>query len=244
MSILHLNIHSIQNNNLQLETFLGSIKHLPVAFITEHFILDCDLSKFVIHYFSLASMYCRKHAKKGSGGSMILVNNIDFIDRSDIKNLYLENICVISAIELMLNNVKFVLVCIYRPPTGNIELFFKKFEFVVYKIHKENKLPIICGDFNINMLESTTTSNFFLDLLHICNLQQTIFDPTRYCKTTATIIDNISISKLNPHVISKCAVLNCHFSDHEAQVTTFRYSFCNNTTTPKTTKQRVLSENN
>jgi hypothetical protein len=191
-------------------------------------------------------VYCRKQAKSvvSSFGSMILVNNIDFIDRSEIKNLTIENICEISAIELLLNIIEFVLVCIYRPPTGNIEIFFTKFEFIVNKTHKENKVTIFCGDFNITLLEITTTSNSCLDLIHICNLQQTIFNPTQYCKPTATLINNIFIGKLNPHEISNCVVLNCPFSDHEAQVTTFRYSPCNTTTTPKTTKHRVFSEHN
>jgi hypothetical protein len=57
---------------------------------------------------------------------------------------------------------------IYRPPNSNIDLFETKFNQLLSKIDKENKMCyLIMGNFNIDLLksESCDYTNKFLELL-------------------------------------------------------------------------------
>jgi aminoglycoside phosphotransferase family enzyme len=63
---------------------------------------------------------------------------------------------------------------IYRPPNGNIDLFETKFNQLLSKIDKENKICYLMGDFNIDLLksESCDYTNNFLDQQESHDIQQ------------------------------------------------------------------------
>jgi hypothetical protein len=54
-------------------------------------------------------------------------------------------------------------------------------EFVLHVVRKNSKKIAVCGDFNINILETCSNSNRFLSLFQSFNLHHTFCEPTRVC---------------------------------------------------------------
>ena len=79
-------------------------------------------------------------------------------------------------------------------------------------------MPIFCGDFNINMLDKSSTTNSFEEILSLCNLHMLFDKPTRICDTTATLIDNVIVDRETKSVVeSTCNIDIVKLSDHKAQ---------------------------
>ena len=95
----------------------------------------------------------------------------------------------------MLNGTKKNIVCgiVYRHPNTSLQSFFDHFSKNLDKVHKESKLCIIMGDFNINLLncDSHAITEEFMNLLSSYFFQPHILQPTRITIYSATLIDNI-----------------------------------------------------
>ena len=95
----------------------------------------------------------------------------------------------------MLNGTKKNIVCgiVYRHPNTSLQSFFDHFSKTLDKVHKESKLCIIMGDFNINLLncDSHAITGEFINLLSSYFFQPHILQPTRITSHSATLIDNI-----------------------------------------------------
>ena len=46
-----------------------------------------------------------------------------------------------------------IVVCVYRPPSGNHKIFFSNMEKLLGRICNGDTSVFICGDFNINLVE-------------------------------------------------------------------------------------------
>lgn len=139
-----------------------------------------------IKNFAVGSSFCRQSAIRG--GSMILLNSlIEFKERKDIVSLSLERTIELSCVELE----QFVIMCVYRPPSADFNLFESILEEALRKICTSSKKIVVCGDFNINILEITTSSVRFTNLFKSFNLKYIFKEPTRVTSTSATCIDNI-----------------------------------------------------
>jgi len=120
----------------------------------------------------LGTNYCRKNLKQG--GICIYVReslkftNTDLLIYSKVQDIE------IAAIQLNIQKRK-VIVCIYRAPCGNFECFLNKLEIILNSLHKHNSEFIICGDININYLESNNKKNQLDNLLGTYNLIDTVF---------------------------------------------------------------------
>ncbi|XP_061727880.1 uncharacterized protein LOC133532992 [Cydia pomonella] len=90
-------------------------------------------------------------------------------------------------------------------------------ESVLLKISPSSKKLLICGDYNVNILENSTVSCRLLNLFKSCNLNHMFMEPTRVTATSATCIDNIftDIFPTAKNVISKLE------SDHLGQLMVF-----------------------
>ena len=85
----------------------------------------------------------------------------------------------------------------YRPPNTNISEFINTFNIQIDKINKKGYGCIIGLDHNLDLLKQSVHSKTqeFLECILDHNLLPTITKPTRISKTSATLIDNILISK-------------------------------------------------
>ena len=73
---------------------------------------------------------------------------------------------------------------------------------------------LVCGDFNIDLLQHETHDcvRQFLDLMYSIGLYPLITKPTRISQNTATLIDNIFTTDIEQHYT--CGLLINDISDH------------------------------
>ena len=58
----------------------------------------------------------------------------------------------VITLQLIICNIKYLLICVYRPPQSNIHDFNRSFEHHILNKIPPNTKSIICGDFNIDLL--------------------------------------------------------------------------------------------
>ena len=101
-----------------------------------------------------------------------------------------------------------------------MEVEFFNVEFLspfLNKVSRENKLCVLLGDFNINLLncESCQPIGEFLDILGSFRILPHITLPTRITSQSNTLIDNIFISSTNAQTTSGNLMIG--ISDHLPQ---------------------------
>uniref|UniRef100_A0A1Y1LAR2 Reverse transcriptase domain-containing protein n=1 Tax=Photinus pyralis TaxID=7054 RepID=A0A1Y1LAR2_PHOPY len=175
---------------------------------------DAELSTVVIENYYVACSFCRNSFKNGG---VVMLSRIDY----NFKEL---KFCHIPCFEKDFEYVaaqygKLIVVCVYRSPSGNINLFFECLYSLLDSIICLNSDVILCGDFNINLLDNTTDKNEFVNLLTSYNLKATISTPTRVTSTTATLIDNV-FTNLSSHNLLNVSNVHAGLSDHHSQMVT------------------------
>ncbi|XP_050681374.1 uncharacterized protein LOC126976808 [Leptidea sinapis] len=87
-------------------------------------------------------------------------------------------------------------------------------EEVLSKFSKTSKSIIVCGDFNINLLEPSANCTSLKNLFQSFNLFNVFWEPTRITSTTATCLDNI----FTDVTITSKLIINNLQSDHSGQL--------------------------
>lgn len=186
--------------------------NIDIFCVTEHWLKSNELMpQFNNH--QVGSSFTRLSSIHG-GSLIILHNQLKFKERKDIVSLSVERTIEVSAVELE----QFIVVCVYRPPLSNFDLFESIMESVLLKISLSSKKLLICGDFNVNILENSTLSVRLLNLFKSCNLKHIFTEPTRVTATSATCIDNI-FTDIIPN--TKSVISNLE-SDHLGQLMVFQ----------------------
>jgi len=106
--------------------------------------------------------------------------------------------------------------CIYRAPNGQFDIFLDKLEIMIQKLLSKNKILILCGDWNLDMLHESSNQSDLLGLLQRHNLINTIQSPTRITNNSNTLLDLMIINKI--WYKSPASVLELGLSDHSAQI--------------------------
>ena len=119
------------------------------------------------------------------------------------------------------------MICIYRSPDGKIDTFFNKLEMIIQKSIGKHKTLIFCGDWNINLLQSSPYRREFNDLLLRYNLKSAVNVPTRITKNTASLLDVVITNEKK--CISSLRVMDLGLSDHYAQIVSISIPEFNNT---------------
>lgn len=158
------------------------------------------------------SSFCREEKKHG-GSAIYVKEEVQCQERSDIKSLSVTDNFECAAVEGFFGNSKFVVLSIYRPPPGDVNIFLEKLEMALLRIVEEKAIVVIAGDFNIELLIDNNTKTKVCSLLNSYNLQQTIFENTRITAHGESCIDNIFTNK--DVYLSK--VIHSAISDHTAQ---------------------------
>jgi len=86
--------------------------------------------------------------------------------------------------------------CIYRAPNGQFDIFLDNLEIMIQKLLTKNKILILCGDWNVDMLHDSSNQSDLLGLLQRHNLINTIQSPTRITNDSNTLLDLMIINKI------------------------------------------------
>lgn len=123
--------------------------------------------------------------------------------------------------EIALGSNRVLCGAIYRPPSGNCDIFIQDLQRILSSINRNHyKEILLAGDFNFDLvvLNQNHVVQLFVNTLHSYSLFPIISKPTRVTNNTASLIDNIFFY-LNRLIISR--VLCC-----PRLVTTTQFSVC------------------
>jgi hypothetical protein len=120
--IYHQNIRSLNNKKDELSIIFGEGSLSPhLVCISEHHMMEQELQSLSMPRYNLASSYCcEKHLK---GSVCIFVKEDVLYQTMDFSRICREKTFEICAVKLQIASIKLIVLCIYRDPSGNLNLF-------------------------------------------------------------------------------------------------------------------------
>jgi len=214
LSVVHQNIRSLWGKCEELEILLETeINNAEVLCFTEH-LLNCHKIHVInINSFTLASAFCRKNSDH-SGSHIFVQQGVMTKELNSLNELGEEKSFELSVIELA--SYAIIVICTYRSPDGKTDAFFNKLEMIIQKLIVKHKTLILCGDWNINFLQTSPHTRELNNLLLWYNLKRTVNVPTRITKTTATLLDVVITNEKKS--INSLRVMDLGLLDHCAQI--------------------------
>ena len=143
------------------------------------------------HYSSLRT------GRRGGGISVFVSDDYDcrVLTNMSLCYDYIESLFI----EMKCGNLFVLIGVLYRPPSGNKEMFIDKVNELLtgLRLSKYHRL-LMMGDFNIDMLVIDESSNTHLiNMFYSYSLLPLITRPTRITSQSATLLDNFFISRSN-----------------------------------------------
>ena len=148
------------------------------------------------------------------GGGVALYNN-ETLQTNYLpnKSKCIDNCAEIVTVEVTLATGKKVLVgCVYRAPNTNVDILSDFFLEILR--NNRNKTIYLCGDFNIDLLQSDKNNYIsnFIDHLYSMGFHPLITRPTRITCQSKTLIDNIFTPDVKSNIQSGLLINDT--SDH------------------------------
>ena len=243
-STFFLNIDGNATNFDHFATYLQLFRNnFSVIALAETNIDQCHENMYQIdNYQSIYQSNIVSNEKvksKGSGIGMYIHNSYNFTEIPQVSrctpNIEALFINITNAISPITIGV------IYRPPSGNVDIFNAEFEQLMNKL--PNKNVYIHGDFNINLhktdkntteFEKVFISNGYAPLISLATHEQPHCEPTCIDNIFSNSIDHITFTgtitdKLSHHLpifsFSNIECINKHKC--EKADSTLQYDFCN-----------------
>lgn len=181
--------------------------------LTEHWsndnILECI--KFKNGLYILANSFSRN--KKKGGGAAIFIKNCIHFQILDTSNFCEEGCLEAAGIVIKINNENYTIICIYRPPTSNVNIFLNKLSELVDSLNLKSNC-VLMGDFNIDVLVQSDHKFKLLNFLNEFNLKYLVNQPTRVTQFSQSSLDNIIINNKLFLKNVKTKVIVTSVSDH------------------------------
>ena len=214
LSLVHMNIRSLQRNYDSLVVSLGTLKlSFDVVALTETWLKKETQDIYFPYYKSYHSM----RSNRIGGGTAIYIKNK--LESREIVELTANNSdieCVF--IEIKQLNSRLVIGCVYRPPSGNILTFQDELSSRLSVTDPGGTETLLCGDFNLDLLRIDSNFHFanFYESLLTFSLFLTISIPThtyfdRNGRLRGSVLDNIITSNLN---YVKSGIIEFDITDH------------------------------
>ena len=213
LKIVHLNIRGLKSKINDLSDLLKKLKNPEIIMLNETWLKESDNNRIILPNYKYEGI--SRNNKKGGGVGFLIRTDILYRTRNDLTDDVRTPACEQCYIEIKNNTEKVIIGTMYRPPSTNISEFINTFDTQIEKINNKGYECIIGLDHNLDLLKQSVHSKTqeFLECILDHNLLPTITKPTRISKTSATLIDNILISKkLQPNYESLIIVDD--LSDH------------------------------
>ena len=171
-----------------------------------------------------------KRDREGRGGGVALYVKETFsCVNITIQGGYLEQISI--------DNVKYAIGVIYKPPRYSNDMFFQEFEDTLNIIVPQFDKIICDGDFNIDLgqIDSNDTKRFY-NLIESYDMTQIINEPTRFSTSNASLIDlkicsnNIEIINSvgsNTPILADHCLISCQLKRENSEKHPFLYTYPN-----------------
>ena len=188
LSILALNIRSLNGNFHKIKTLLSELNFDPaVILVSETWITDKNPFVYSLKNYSFIN---QPGVGKVGGAGIFIKDNINYTKIDDF-NLNLKN-CEDIWIKLIISsNESLIISSIYRHPSYDIQKFQELMLDKIETLNNLNKIFVLGGDVNINTLSnSKITINYKNSILGQGTLQL-VKSPTRVKGTAITLLDHL-----------------------------------------------------
>ncbi len=223
LGCINLNCQSIGGHWTAFKQFLSELHREKFRFdiigLTEIFKIPSNMTYNLMGYHSL-EYKTRPDDDDGRGGIGLFINsNLNYTVREDLST-FIPHVCESLFIEINQRPLKPTIIgIVYRPnslPRASIDKFTESIGLINDIISQENKMAIVMGDFNIDLLkyDSHQKTRLFVDNMYSQGFMPLINRPTRVTPTTATIIDHIYTNKLDLNIQS--GIIINDVADHYA----------------------------
>ena len=195
LKIVHLNIRGLKSKINDLSDLLVKLKNPEIIMLNETWLKESDNNRIILPNYKYEGI--PRNNKKGGGVGFLIRTDILYRTRTDLISDVRTPACKQCYIEIKNNTEKVIIGTMYRPPSTNISEFINTFNTQIEKINNKGYECIIGLDHNLDLLKQSVHSKTqeFLECILDHNLLPTITKQTRINKTSATLIDNILISK-------------------------------------------------
>lgn len=222
LKVCHINVQGLQNKLDEIEILLTRYD-LDILCVSEHWFLHSDIKNICLPGYKLIS-HCSR-TEHIHGGSLILSkNNLLVTDIVSINKQSIHCNIEVSGASLVLNETNIAIITIYRPPSGDFNVFMDKLIEILKLADKKFNNIILCGDLNIDYGKITLNRNILCDVLDSFQLIRTTNQPTRIFTnvngdTTSSALDYMTTNL--PLNLYKCEIINPQIADHFAHILSF-----------------------
>lgn len=206
---VYLNVYGLTTNYDKIEQMITNKKPWIVLMSETHLTSGIENSEVNIKGYTL--IRCDSHSIKTGGVAMYIKSGIKYsIVKSEIyrKNVW----SMIINVKCKVINGDFAIMY-HSPCTKEVKYdeFVDYFERWCDTSIKHNNNNLICGDFNIDLLKSTSHSERVKKVIQNMGMKQMVTNPTRVTSRSRTLIDYVisNMSNLNVKVL-----LDDKVSDH------------------------------
>ena len=198
LKLAHVNIASLDCHIDDLRLVLSRLNYtFDIIGISEHKIKSAPFKNINLDGYNKFIFQPTKTTHGGTG--FYIKEHINYVERKDIK-LNSSGDFESNFVEIKFENNKNLLIgCVYRHPSSKISI--SKFseehlDPILSNIAKENKLCVLMGDFNVNLLKSDSNEevSLFYNTLTSHHYSPFVLQPTRL--QHKTLIDNIAFNSL------------------------------------------------
>ena len=215
LSVLHLNIRSLNANHRGLCQFLALLNlQFDVIVLSEIWSTNIDFYNNILPEYNF--IYDLPRDSNVGGIGIFVHNSCSFCELTEYKLecSKVENIWL----EVVKNGTKYVIGGVYRHPNQCIKDFHMYFDKLLSVLSLLKRRCIIAGDINIDFIkivENKDTADYLNNLL-INSFMPTILMPTRITANSATLIDHIYYceGRNNKSITSKSGNFLTDITDH------------------------------
>ena len=211
LSVLDLNIRPIAKNKNILEECLHELNCCPDILAVS----ETKLNKNNVNLASIAnySIVYSNSSSNAGGVAIYILNNLKFTRREDLE--FNSNDSENVFVKITLHSKKVIIFgLIYRHPRNSFSEFRDKFLQTIIKLEQDKLDYLICGDFNIDLLQREVKPKIsdYINTILSEGCSNIINKPTRITECSASLIDHMYTNVTDK--ISNRGILTFDISDH------------------------------
>ncbi len=219
LSLFSLNTQSLFAKHNDLSCFIYNLNNqniFPTAIALQETWLN---SKINLDHIKLNEYnWTGKNRTNSRGGGIGFYIYNKFKHEELFENFFREGIFESMCLKISHNNLQFIMINIYRPPHENSQQLEEFFNILSNLMHQVNgiNLPIfICGDVNLNIFETYSTSNAcrFVDIMTTNGFINTQLRATRVTMHSFSLIDVFFVKNYIPNHEKSLTIIS-DISDH------------------------------
>lgn len=211
-SLVHINIRSLPKN---FDSLLSLIQETPkkpdLILITETWADTQLASHFQIENYTLETS--GQPETRGRGTAIYISDSLLYSRRGDLESSVPEFQSVFLEIQNQ-RSKNSIIGSLYRSPSFPVEPFVDYINGTASALQRENKLSILGGDFNINLLNlaQSNCDRMFFNSMLAAGFLPCISLPTRITSSSNSLIDNFFVNDMT--CVSNNSVFISDISDH------------------------------